>query len=139
MQYGWTSPTIPILLSEDTPWEVTPIQAEWLESILMIGACCGLPATMYLVDKVGRKKSLLISMLTTLLAWVIMAVAPRIEYVFVARFCAGMAGDMAFVAAPMYIAEVADQKIRGFLSSLIYVMMLTGKWIKNENNTAWFL
>ncbi|CAG9858894.1 unnamed protein product [Phyllotreta striolata] len=126
MQYGWTSPTIPILLSEDSPWEVTASQAEWLESILMIGACCGLPATMYLVDKIGRKKSLLIAMVITLLAWIVMAVAPRIEYVFVARFCAGMAGDMAFVAAPMYVAEVADQKIRGFLSSLIYVMMLTG-------------
>lgn len=33
---------------------------------------------------------------------------------------------MSFVAAPMYIAEVADHKIRGFLSSIIYLMMLVG-------------
>lgn len=37
-----------------------------------------------------------------------------------------MAGDMSFVAAPMYIAEIADSKIRGFLSSIIYIMMLIG-------------
>ncbi|CAG9817085.1 unnamed protein product [Phaedon cochleariae] len=126
MQYGWTAPTIPILLAEDSPLRITTSQAEWLESILMIGACCGLPLTMYLVDKIGRKKSMITSSITTLLAWTVMAFTPRIEYIYVARFCAGMAGDMAFVAAPMYIAEIADQKIRGFLSSLIYVMMLTG-------------
>nr|CAH7744383.1 unnamed protein product [Callosobruchus chinensis] len=33
---------------------------------------------------------------------------------------------MAFVAAPMYVAEIADHKIRGFLSSIIYLMMLVG-------------
>lgn len=38
----------------------------------------------------------------------------------------GMAGNMAFVAAPMYVAEIADQKIRGFLSSIIYLMLLFG-------------
>ncbi|KAJ8938233.1 hypothetical protein NQ314_011562 [Rhamnusium bicolor] len=126
MQYGWTAPTIPILLSEDSPIEVTKHQAEWLESILMLGACCGLPVTMYLVDKIGRKKSLITSGTTTLLAWIVIALAPSVEYIFVARFFAGMAGDMAFVAAPMYIAEMSDQKIRGFLSGLVYVMMLTG-------------
>ncbi|KAJ8918814.1 hypothetical protein NQ315_011098 [Exocentrus adspersus] len=126
MQYGWTAPTVPILLSAESPIEVTQHQAEWLETILMIGACCGLPVTMYLVDKIGRKKSLITSGTTTLLAWLIIAVAPSVEYIFVARFFAGMAGDMAFVAAPMYIAEMADQKIRGFLSGLVYVMMLTG-------------
>ncbi|KAJ8954673.1 hypothetical protein NQ318_011364 [Aromia moschata] len=126
MQYGWTSPTVPILLSDDSPIPVTKHQAEWLESILMLGACAGLPVTMYLVDKIGRKKSLIVSATTTLLAWILIAVAPSVEYIFVARFFSGMAGDMAFVAAPMYIAEMADQKIRGFLSGLVYVMMLMG-------------
>lgn len=106
--------------------EVSELQAEWLESILMIGACCGLPVTIYLVDKIGRKKSLLASATTTLIAWIVMATVTKVEWIFVARFCSGMAGDMAFVAAPMYIAEIADQKVRGFLSSMIYVMMLTG-------------
>lgn len=126
MQYGWTAPTVPILLSDESPMEVSELQGEWLESILMIGACCGLPVTIYLVDKIGRKKSLIASATTTLIAWIVMATVRKVEWIFVARFCSGMAGDMAFVAAPMYIAEIADQKIRGFLSSMIYVMMLTG-------------
>ncbi|XP_060528135.1 facilitated trehalose transporter Tret1-like isoform X2 [Cylas formicarius] len=126
MQYGWTAPVIPKLLSVDSPIVVTKDQAEWLETILMLGACCGLPLTMFLVDKIGRKGSLLASASTTLVAWIIIALAPSVEYIYFARFIAGMAGDTAFVAAPMYIAEMADQKIRGFLSSIIYLMMLTG-------------
>ncbi|XP_050310868.1 solute carrier family 2, facilitated glucose transporter member 8-like [Anthonomus grandis grandis] len=126
MQYGWTAPAIPKLLSEHSPVKVTSDQAEWLETILMLGACCGLPLTMYLVDKIGRKASLLGSSMLTLSSWIIIAVAPSVGYIYLARFLAGLAGDTAFVAAPMYIAEVADQKIRGFLSSIIYLMMLAG-------------
>ncbi|CAH0555372.1 unnamed protein product [Brassicogethes aeneus] len=126
MHYGWTAPVIPILLSDESPVETTMHQAEWLETMLMLGAFCGLPGTIYFVDKIGRKYSLLLSSMTTLLCWTVIGVANRIEYIFAARFFSGMAGDMAFVAAPMYIAEIADQKIRGFLSSIIYLMMLIG-------------
>ncbi|KAJ8938232.1 hypothetical protein NQ314_011561 [Rhamnusium bicolor] len=126
MQYGWTAPVIPILLGPDSPVKTTKSQAEWLETLLMLGSFCGLSSTIYFVDKIGRKKSLLLSSFVTLLIWILTAVAPSIEYIFVARAFAGAAGDMAFVAAPMYIAEIADKKIRGFLSSIIYLMMLVG-------------
>ncbi|KAJ8954667.1 hypothetical protein NQ318_011357 [Aromia moschata] len=44
-------------------------------------------------------------------------------------FFSGMAGNMAFVSAPMYISEIADHKIRGFLSSTIFTMFLLGVFI----------
>uniref|UniRef100_W4VS73 Putative sugar transporter n=1 Tax=Phaedon cochleariae TaxID=80249 RepID=W4VS73_PHACE len=126
MQYGWTAPVIPNLLGPDSPVKTSKNQAEWLELLLMIGSFSGLTLTMYLVDKIGRKRSILLSSFVTLIVWIVIAVAPRIEYIFVARLFAGAAGNMAFVATPMYIAEIADQKIRGFLSSIIYLMMLVG-------------
>lgn len=129
MNFGWTAPVIPILLSENSPVKTTIHQAEFLETMLMLGAFAGLPFTIYFVDKFGRKKSLLLASLTTLCSWTVIGIANRIEYIFVARFFGGMAGDMAFVAGPMYIGEIADQKIRGFLSSIIYLMMLIGIFI----------
>lgn len=126
MQYGWTAPIIPKLTAKDSPLKLTLDQAEWLETILMLGGCCGIPVNLFLVDRIGRKGSLICSSITTLLSWIAMALAPRVEYLYVARFFAGIAGDTGFVAAPMYIAEIADHKIRGFLSSIIYLMMLTG-------------
>ncbi|XP_060529325.1 facilitated trehalose transporter Tret1-like [Cylas formicarius] len=127
MSFGWTSPMVPYLLDENNSHiHTTHKQGEWLETISLIGAFCGLPITIYCVDKIGRKKSLLLAAVVVLLNWITIGLADRIEYVFVARFFSGMAGDMSFVAAPMYIAEIADSKIRGLLSSIIYLMMLAG-------------
>ncbi|CAH1153891.1 unnamed protein product [Phaedon cochleariae] len=126
MTYGWTAPFIPYLISDKSHIKTTKHEAEYLETALLLGSFCGLPITIYLVDKIGRKKSLLLASCVVLLAWIAKAFGNNIWYFFVARFFCGMSGNMAFVAAPMYIAEIADQKIRGFLSSIIYIMMLLG-------------
>ncbi|XP_072389789.1 facilitated trehalose transporter Tret1-like [Diabrotica undecimpunctata] len=126
MHYSWTAPLLPILQGPGSPLKVTDSQAEWLENSFMLGAFCGVWITMYLVDKIGRKKSMHLASFIMLSAWVITAVAPRVEYIIAARAFAGSAGNMAFVATPMYIAEIAEHKIRGFLSSLVYLMMLIG-------------
>lgn len=46
--------------------------------------------------------------------------------ILAARFFSGIAGDVAFVATPMYIAEIADQNLRGRLSGTTYINMLVG-------------
>ncbi|KAJ8972657.1 hypothetical protein NQ317_015377 [Molorchus minor] len=114
MTVGWTGPMIPYLLGEKSHLQITKYQAEWLETWLLLGAIVGLPATIYCVEKLGRKKSLLFASFVLLLAWIIIPLSDRIEYIYISRFCSGMGGDMAFVAAPMYIAEIANQNIRGF-------------------------
>ncbi|CAH1999149.1 unnamed protein product [Acanthoscelides obtectus] len=126
MTYGWTAPFIPYLISNGSHIHTDHDEAQWLESSLLFGSFCGLPATIILVDYVGRKKSLLLASFTVLIAWIAIAFGDSMIYIFIARFFKGMAGNMAFVAAPMYIAEIADQRIRGFLSSVIYIMMLFG-------------
>ncbi|KAG5875372.1 hypothetical protein JTB14_016642 [Gonioctena quinquepunctata] len=60
-----------------------------------------------------------------LICW-INALADRMLYIHIARVFSGTTSNMSFVAAPMYIAEIAVSKIRGFLSSIIYLMMLLG-------------
>lgn len=126
MGYAWTAPAVPYLISENSHIKTTRYKAEWLETILMLGALCGLPLTIFLVDRIGRKNSLLLASTVNASAWITIAVGTNMTQLMIARFFSGMAGDMAFVAAPMYIAEIADQRIRGFLSGTIYLMMLTG-------------
>lgn len=126
MTYGWTAPIIPYLISERSHIKTTIWEAEWLETTFMIGAFCGLPPTTYFVNKIGRKRSLLLATVVSFLGWLAIGLADKMVYIFVARFFFGMGANMSFVAAPMYIAEIADQKIRGFLSSMTYLMMLVG-------------
>ncbi|XP_028145075.1 facilitated trehalose transporter Tret1-like [Diabrotica virgifera virgifera] len=126
MTYGWTAPIIPYLISPESHIKTTKFEAEWLESCLMIGSFLGLPITIYLVDKIGRKKSLLLAAVLSLISWIIIAFAGNMVLLFVARFIFGVTANTSFVAAPIYVAEIADHKIRGFLSSIIYLNMLFG-------------
>ncbi|XP_028137922.1 facilitated trehalose transporter Tret1 [Diabrotica virgifera virgifera] len=126
MHYGWSAPVVPILMSPSSPIPITKEEGEWLENVFVIGGVLGLWPTMYLTDKIGRKKSILLAAFLSTIVWITIGLAPSVEYILVARGIAGATSNITFVAAPMYIAEIADQKIRGFLSSLIYLLMLVG-------------
>jgi len=126
MSYGWTSPMVPYFMSNETHIPITSSQGEWMETICLLGAVAGLPFTIFGVEYLGRKKSMLFAAALACACWVIILLANTVMWIYVARFFSGTAGDMCFVAAPMYIAEIADPGIRGFLSALIYLMMLIG-------------
>lgn len=126
MAYGWTSPMIPYFESNKSHIAITEADAEWFENINLIGAISGLPFTIFAVDYFGRKPSLLLSAVTGCICWLVLLLTTNVKVIYVARFFFGMAGDMCGVAAPMYVAEIADHNIRGFLASLIYLQMLIG-------------
>ncbi|XP_018327902.1 facilitated trehalose transporter Tret1 [Agrilus planipennis] len=126
MQYGWTAPVIPILQRNDTPIAITHEDIVWLENAYMLGGLAGLGVTIFIVDKFGRKMSILMAAVLHLIAWVLIPVASTVGVLFAAKFIAGLAGDVGFVAAPMYIGEIADKRIRGFLGSMIVIMMMLG-------------
>lgn len=126
MCVGWSSPMIPYFLSNETHIIMTRYQAEWMESVLLLGAICGLPLTAYSVDRFGRKKSILMACSVLIVTWTVIAVANQVGYIYAARFFQGIGLNMAFVAAPMYVGEISDKSIRGFLSSSIYVMAVLG-------------
>uniref|UniRef100_A0A1Y1K9U0 Major facilitator superfamily (MFS) profile domain-containing protein n=1 Tax=Photinus pyralis TaxID=7054 RepID=A0A1Y1K9U0_PHOPY len=126
MQYGWSAPIIPLLQQPSSPVKITNSDIVWIENTFMLGGLAGIPLTIYLLDKLGRKNSMLIAAVENLIAWLLLIFASSSEVILVARFLTGFAGDCNFVATPMYIAEIADKKIRGRLGALIFIMMLMG-------------
>lgn len=105
---------------------MTRNQAEWMETFLLIGAFCGLPITAYVTDKLGRKKSLILSCSILVATWIVIAIANRVEFIYASRLFQGIGLNMAFVAAPMYVGEISHKSIRGFLSSMIFIMNVLG-------------
>ncbi|KAL1490666.1 hypothetical protein ABEB36_013324 [Hypothenemus hampei] len=126
MTYGWTSPMVPYFMSNASHIDMTEEDGDWMENINLLGYAAGLPFTILSVDHLGRKISMILSAALGCLCWILLLITDNIQTIYVSRFLAGMAGDMCFVAAPMYIAEISDYRIRGFLSSLIYLMMIVG-------------
>ncbi|KAK5645203.1 hypothetical protein RI129_006503 [Pyrocoelia pectoralis] len=126
MQYAWTAPIIPMIERSNSTLQVTNTDVLWLENMFMIGGFAGIPFVILTIDRFGRKSSILIGAVQGLVAWILIGFASSIEYIYVARFLSGLAANLDFVAAPTYVAEISDKKIRGFLGSWMYLKSLVG-------------
>lgn len=63
--YGWTSPTLPKLLAEDSPIPITPDESSWIVSILVLASIFGPLPTAFLVDRYDDKKEIEFIFLST--------------------------------------------------------------------------
>lgn len=126
MQYGWSAPITPILLSPNSPVAVKESQIVLIETTLLVGTIVGIPVTIFLLEKFGRKQAILMATVQNIIAWILISCTNTIYVIYLARFLSGIAASVAFASAPVYVAEIADKEIRGFLSSFFSLMMLGG-------------
>ncbi|KAJ8972661.1 hypothetical protein NQ317_015381 [Molorchus minor] len=73
MTVGWTGPMIPYLLSEKKPSSNYEIPSKMVGNVVI--------TRFY-----SRKKSLLFASFVLLLAWIIIPLSGRIEYIYISRF-----------------------------------------------------
>ncbi|KAF5303129.1 hypothetical protein FQA39_LY10136 [Lamprigera yunnana] len=126
MQYGWSAPVTSLLLSPKSPVPVIESQIVWIETCLIIGTIIGIPLTIFLLETFGRKQAILMATVQNLVAWILISVARSVGVIYCARILSGIAASVVFAAAPVYVAEIAEKRIRGLLSSFFSLMMLGG-------------
>ncbi|KAK5644662.1 hypothetical protein RI129_005962 [Pyrocoelia pectoralis] len=129
---GWTSPVIPKLNGEIEPENnplsqpITMHQQSWLGSLLPLGAVLGPFAAGLFVDRIGRKKSILISTSPFIVAFIMAIFTHDINLFFLMRFLCGLALGAIFTILPMYVGEVAEDANRGSLGSLFALFICIG-------------
>ncbi|XP_018576205.1 facilitated trehalose transporter Tret1-2 homolog [Anoplophora glabripennis] len=126
---GWTSPEIPKLKGViDNPLSspITKTAEGWIGSLLPLGAAIGPFAAGIAADKIGRKKTLLISAIPFIITFVLNIVATHVYYFFASRFLCGLAVGIVFTVLPMYIGEIADDEVRGSLGSFMQLFIMLG-------------
>uniref|UniRef100_A0A182YRN8 Major facilitator superfamily (MFS) profile domain-containing protein n=1 Tax=Anopheles stephensi TaxID=30069 RepID=A0A182YRN8_ANOST len=126
---GWLSPFLPLLISADSPLEqgpVTDIQATWIASLLCIGAFGGTFLFGWSAERFGRKVSLLATAVPLVGFWGCVAFGTTVEVLYVARLLAGLGAAGVFLLVPMYITEIAEDRIRGTLGSLFILFLNIG-------------
>ncbi|EEZ98285.2 Facilitated trehalose transporter Tret1-2 homolog-like Protein [Tribolium castaneum] len=126
MHYAWSAPVLPLLREETSPVTITKIDEIWFEGSYLISGLLGLPITVYLVDKIGRKKAILTASATSLVSWILIGSSRHVAQLYCGRILAGASGDMAYVAIPMYLSEISNEKYRGLLTSYDFNMVLVG-------------
>lgn len=79
-----------------------------------------------LVDRIGRKYTLLLTSIPLILAWILIIVANSAGVLYASRILSGISYGMAYTTMPMYLGEIASDAIRGSIGTLITVMAKLG-------------
>ena len=95
-------------------------------AVLLLGAMVGAALTGPLSERLGRKPLIFIAGVTFTVGAIAAAAAPTTAVLIIARFVIGLAVGTAALVVPLYLSEIAPTEIRGAVSSLNQLMIVTG-------------
>ncbi|XP_022074430.1 solute carrier family 2, facilitated glucose transporter member 8 [Acanthochromis polyacanthus] len=124
---GYSSPAIPELSSIDDPrLRLDDVQASWFGSIVTVGAAFGGLLGGWLVEKIGRKLSLMLCSLPFVFGFTVIIAAQNVWMLHVGRVLTGVASGVTSLVVPVYISEMAHERVRGLLGSCVQLMVVLG-------------
>ncbi|KAH8284849.1 hypothetical protein KR054_001901 [Drosophila jambulina] len=100
---------------------LTTSQASWFASVNALAAPLGGLLSGFLLDKIGRKRSLIVLNVLTILAWILLATPSGTDQgaffwqLIVSRFILGIGMGLASAPPGVYAAEISVPKTRGSL------------------------
>ncbi|XP_014235264.1 facilitated trehalose transporter Tret1-like [Trichogramma pretiosum] len=120
---GWTSPALPYLERE---YGVSKVQSSWIASLYTLGGILGSLLSPLLLERLGRKGSLLMFAGPQIVGWSIVIPARSVELLLLARFVAGVGHGGIFNVATIYMGEIADRRVRGAFGTLLKLSVNLG-------------
>ncbi len=109
---------------------------EWIVSSMMFGAAVGAVLAGWLSWRLGRKYSLVLGAVLFVFGSIVCAFAWSPEALVIGRIVLGLAVGIASFTAPLYLSEIAPQKVRGAMISLYQLMITVGILAAFLSNTA---
>jgi MFS transporter, SP family, galactose:H+ symporter len=109
---------------------------EWIVSAMMLGAALGAAAAGWLSGHLGRKRSLILGAVLFVAGSILCGFAWSPASLIVGRVVLGLAIGIASFTAPLYLAEVAPEYIRGAMVSLYQLMITIGILVAFLSDTA---
>lgn len=95
-------------------------------SAIILGAMMGNFCVAFAIDRIGRKPTLIITSFLFMIGAAGTALAANIVFFIVAKLIAGLGVGIAILVAPMYIAEIAPPKQRGWLVTFNQLNIVIG-------------
>nr|CAD7452755.1 unnamed protein product [Timema tahoe] len=128
---AWTSPTADELSQTTnnnfTSTLMTQSEWSWVGSLMNIGAALVVLPVGYLIDKIGRKFTMLGLVFPFTAGWFLMVWAKQtVPLYYVGRIVTGMMGGAFSLTAPVYVSEIAESDIRGTLGTYFQLMVTVG-------------
>ncbi|XP_025836637.1 facilitated trehalose transporter Tret1-2 homolog isoform X2 [Agrilus planipennis] len=129
----WSSPVISKLNGEvktdDNPLGrlITIDEESWIGSLITLGAAAGPYTGGLLADRIGRRKTLILTAgVPSLISFIMLAFASDIYVYYIARFVGGISIGAIYSVLPSYISEISEDKNRGAMGSVMNVFITVG-------------
>src|SRR3954454_18949580 len=113
-----------LFIKED--FKVSPFLEGAIVAALLLGAMVGAGVAGRLSDRLGRRRVIVVAAITFTLGALAAAAAPSVGALIAARFVIGLAVGSAALVVPLYLSEIAPTEIRGAISSLNQLMIVSG-------------
>ncbi|XP_063084021.1 solute carrier family 2, facilitated glucose transporter member 8 isoform X2 [Cavia porcellus] len=124
---GYSSPAIPSLRRSAAPApRLDDSTASWFGAVLTLGAAAGGVLGGWLVDRAGRKLSLMLCTAPFVAGFSLITAAKDVWMLLGGRLLTGLACGVSSLVAPVYISEIAYPAIRGLLGAFVQLMVVTG-------------
>jgi len=101
-------------------WKFGPVERSVISAITMVGALIGGVAVGLLSDRIGRRRSMILSLLAALLVIPMWAYAPRLGLLVIGGFLMQFFVQGAWGVIPAHLSELSPNQIRGFLPGFAY-------------------
>ncbi|CAG0894217.1 unnamed protein product [Cyprideis torosa] len=128
MTAAYTSPALVSMNSTESRVRPTQEEQTWIGSLMPLCALCGGAIGGTLIEKLGRKHTLLgtslpfilgkPSSLPFILAWLLIAFAQDVLMIYAGRAIAGLCIGICSLTMPVFLGEIIEPEIRGTLGLL---------------------
>ncbi|KAK2703226.1 facilitated trehalose transporter Tret1-like isoform X2 [Artemia franciscana] len=107
-----------VVMKEKKISDITLSQASWIGSLMPMLALPGGFVGGSMIEKIGRKATIEFSAVPFATAGLLIALAPRIEMIYLGRMLQGFSIGALSVAIAIYLAETTHNSVRGTLAML---------------------
>lgn len=129
--FSWSSPFLTEIIENKENYDISAKEASLFNSIYPIGMIIGSPIFSVLSDKIGRKRTYLLTVIPQISSWLFAAFAKNVYYFYVSRILAGFSMACFFAVLPTYIGEIANPNVRGTWGNVLATSIYVGELMIN--------
>ncbi|XP_020800641.1 facilitated trehalose transporter Tret1 [Drosophila serrata] len=124
---GWSGP-MEASIKDGSAYKFKPNIVEWglIGSLMTLGGACSCVPTGILIDRMGRKVTMLSMVLPLTIGWLLIIFAQHVGMLVMGRFLLGFSGASYCVSAPMYNTEIAELSARGIMGCFFQLQVVLG-------------